>query len=314
VTTAFTPNLIGVGGTTALSVTITNPNSSGTLTGIGFADTLPSGLVVDNPNGTNGTCGSAGVLTAVSGTSSITLAGGSLKAGANCTVSVAVTSNQAEAVQNSTGLVSSSAGPSSHDATATLTVLAPPTVSVTSPRNHATYTYGQKVRASFSCGQSAYALGLADCSGQDDLGNDVANGGLIDTKDAGKRQLFISATSVTGLVTTPEVDYTVRPDNHFTLSHLTPKAHGVLAFTLGLPWAGTLSVVELAGKHVTFASATGKAHGKGSLKVTVKPTAAGRALLATLAKGQSVKVTLKVTYTPKGGTARSLSKGGIKLS
>ena len=33
-----------------------------------------------------------------------------------------------------------------------------------------------------------------------------------------------------------------------------------------------------------------------------------------MAKGQSVKVTLKVTYTPKGGNARSLSKGGIKLS
>lgn len=45
ITSAFTPNLIGVGDTdaTALSITITNPNASGTLSSISFSDALPAG-------------------------------------------------------------------------------------------------------------------------------------------------------------------------------------------------------------------------------------------------------------------------------
>ena len=42
ITSAFTPNVIGVGGTATLAVTITNPNSSA-LSGVGFSETLPSG-------------------------------------------------------------------------------------------------------------------------------------------------------------------------------------------------------------------------------------------------------------------------------
>ena len=66
VTSAFTPNLIGLSDTsaTSLSVTIANPNASGTLSAVSFTDTLPAGLTIDNPNGENGTCGSSGVITA----------------------------------------------------------------------------------------------------------------------------------------------------------------------------------------------------------------------------------------------------------
>ena len=72
-TSSFTPTSITVGNTSALSFTITNPNSSGSLTGIAFTDALPAGLVVDNPNGTNGTCGSTSVLTAAPGSGTISL-------------------------------------------------------------------------------------------------------------------------------------------------------------------------------------------------------------------------------------------------
>src|SRR5262249_20311930 len=43
---AFTPTSIAVGATSQLSFTITNPNSSTTLTGVNFTDTLPVGLTV----------------------------------------------------------------------------------------------------------------------------------------------------------------------------------------------------------------------------------------------------------------------------
>ena len=67
VTSAFTPNLIGVGGSvdTALSFTITNPNATGTLSAVSFTDTLPSGVTLDNPVGTTVT-NSSGTCTLVS--------------------------------------------------------------------------------------------------------------------------------------------------------------------------------------------------------------------------------------------------------
>ena len=45
ITSAFTPNVIGIGGTSTLSYTITDTNSSGTDSTVGFTDTLPPGLV-----------------------------------------------------------------------------------------------------------------------------------------------------------------------------------------------------------------------------------------------------------------------------
>jgi hypothetical protein len=107
VASAFTPSEIGAGDSTAtaLSITIANPNASGTLSGVGFTDTLPAGLTVDNPNGENGTCGSAGVITATPGASAFSLAGGSLKAGVSCTISISVIASQVGVLQNATGPV-----------------------------------------------------------------------------------------------------------------------------------------------------------------------------------------------------------------
>jgi hypothetical protein len=95
ITSAFTPNLIGFGDSsaTALSFTITNPNANG-LSSVALTDTLPAGLSVDNPNGQNGNCGSAGVITATPGSQTISLTGGSVKAAASCTISFSVIAAQ----------------------------------------------------------------------------------------------------------------------------------------------------------------------------------------------------------------------------
>jgi hypothetical protein len=316
ITSAFTPNLIGVGDTdaTALSVTITNPNASGTLSSVAFTDTLPAGLTVDNPNGESGTCGSTSVVTAAPGSSSLSVTGGSLKAGATCTVSVSLIASQTGTLTNTPSAVTSSAGASAVPAAQTLTVLPPPTVSVGGIKNNATYTFGESVRPHYTCTQPADAAALADCSAADDLGNAVVSGGALDTKDPGSHTLTVSSTSTDGLETDDSFSYTVLANNKFTVAKVKPGKHGTLAFQLALPGAGPVKVVEIAGKS-TVGTYNRDVGGKKTINVTVRPTHRGVALLAASSPTKPrLKVTLQITYTPKGGVKRTVTKRGIVLS
>ena len=118
---SFGAGSIPVNGTTTLSFTIQNNNTATTLTGVGFADTFPSGLVVSNPNGLSGSCG-GGTITATAGTGSVSLTGGSLTASSSCTFSVNVTGNGAGTLNNVTGNVTSTEGGTGGTASATLVV------------------------------------------------------------------------------------------------------------------------------------------------------------------------------------------------
>lgn len=311
ITSSFTPSLIGVGDTTALGIVLTNPNSS-TLTAVGFTDTLPVGLTIDSPNGVNiaSACGTTAVVSAVSGTQTFSLATGTVKAGASCTVSVAVTPSQSEVFQNDTGPATSSAGPSvSNGSTEDLTVLASPTATIVKPTNNVRYSYGQVVRANYSCGQAGYTLGISSCSAQDDLGNTIADGGRLDTNVPGAHQLTVFAISVDNDVATTTVNYTVLPDNLFKVSKVKPKSGGSVSFQLALPGAGKVVARALAGTK-TVAKTDVVVHGKQQLQVKLKPTGAGAALLGT--SGATVR--LQVTYTPKGGEPRTVTVRGVKLS
>jgi len=93
-----------VGAETSLSLSITNPNGSFSLTGVGLSLTLPSGLVVATPNGLTGSCG-GGTITAPAASTTITLAGASLSGGSSCSFSV-----QVEAVAAGAQHVSVAAG------------------------------------------------------------------------------------------------------------------------------------------------------------------------------------------------------------
>jgi hypothetical protein len=121
----FTPASIGLGSVTSLFFTIVNPNPvGGTLTGIGFADTLPSGLAtVGSPIGT---C-DGGTVNVTAG--SIGLAGATLAAGASCTFSVEISGVTAGVKNNTTGAVTSNEAGNGNMAAATLAVYAPPSVS-----------------------------------------------------------------------------------------------------------------------------------------------------------------------------------------
>ena len=110
VSAAFGAQEIGVGESTALTFTITNPPANTVaLTGVALENTLPAGLVVASPNGSSGSCG-AGTITAGPGSQSVTLAGGTIPVGSTCSFSVQVTGSAPGSVTNTTGAVQSANG------------------------------------------------------------------------------------------------------------------------------------------------------------------------------------------------------------
>ncbi len=120
---AFQPSKVIPGGTVNLAFTINNPNNFASLTGIGFTDNLPAGVIVATPNGATSNCG--GTVVAVAGSSSITLANVTLAASASCSLTVAVI-GQTEGVKNNTTTAVTSNVGAGNTASATLTVAKPP--------------------------------------------------------------------------------------------------------------------------------------------------------------------------------------------
>ncbi|MDP8979995.1 MAG: hypothetical protein M3O35_05320 [Acidobacteriota bacterium] len=128
---AFNPTNVALNGNSTVTFTIANPNTASSLSGVGFSDTLPSGLVVASSPAVTNTCG--GSPSATAGTSTISLSGGTLtaspSAGSTCTLSVAVTGTTAGSKSNTTGAVTSTEGGSGNTSnTAVLTVVAPPSI------------------------------------------------------------------------------------------------------------------------------------------------------------------------------------------
>jgi hypothetical protein len=110
-------------GFTALSFTISNPPVNPLpLTGVSFVDNLPAGLIVLAPdNGLTGSC-FGGTITAVPGSSSISLTGATLPVNGSCTFSVLVNGAQIGVWTNTTNPVTSTNGGTGLPATATTSV------------------------------------------------------------------------------------------------------------------------------------------------------------------------------------------------
>jgi uncharacterized repeat protein (TIGR01451 family) len=130
-TKVFNPAVVGPGGLSTITFTVTNPSTTVTLTGVTFTDNLTGGLTVASPNGINGFCtgGSAGVANGNSGGTTTSLLNTTLVPNSLCTYNINVRApNQAGTINNTTGPVQSSAGLGT-PGTATLTVQAQVTIS-----------------------------------------------------------------------------------------------------------------------------------------------------------------------------------------
>jgi hypothetical protein len=126
ISAAFVPSSIDVLETSSLHFTITNPNVSGTLTGVTFGITLPSELTV--ANGAIAECGGTLTLTAAAGT--ILLTDASVAAGTPCTFATPLITAHVEGYYPIQAMVySDGSGPGHGTANATLSVeIAAPTI------------------------------------------------------------------------------------------------------------------------------------------------------------------------------------------
>ena len=129
---AFSPNPILPGAVTTLTFTITNPTGAALGT-VQFTDNLPTApgaMVVANPPSAVNNCG--GTFTAVAAAASVSLTGGSVPANGSCTLSVRVTAptsgTTANPTYNNVTTGFSAGGTAGTNASATLTVMAGPTV------------------------------------------------------------------------------------------------------------------------------------------------------------------------------------------
>lgn len=106
------------------------------------------------------------------------------------------------------------------------------------------------------------------------------------------------------------------PSNAFTIPSSRSAKNGVITIKVNLPGAGqvksqatTLLLARFTGtrknKRITYGRATIQANGAGPATITIKPSAAAKKALK---KGAKLKVSVRLTFTPNGGTANSQTK------
>jgi hypothetical protein len=202
-------------------------------------------------------------------------------------------------------------GPSS-EASVTYTVAGPPTASIFSPQDGASYTVGQGVPSDFGCSEGAYGPGLSSCRGPS----------RVDTMSLGSHSVTVTALSIDGQSGTRAVHYTVvLASNRFTVSALKPHRDGTVTLRITVPGGGTVKIVEIARGaaftkprrgRVRFAFERLVPSGAGSFAVTVAPNARGRNLLRH--HRMTVRIRLVITYTPTNGNPRSRTFSGLRVS
>ncbi|MDA8019643.1 MAG: hypothetical protein MPN21_19555 [Thermoanaerobaculia bacterium] len=250
---SFAPNPSIIGGVVTLTFTVDNTASTASAASLAFTDNLPAALVVATPANEINSCG--GTVTAVSGTGTISLVGGTAGASSLCTLSVDVVSSADGDHVNTTGDLTSSLG-SSGTASDTLRVNPPPGFSKAFvPSDLPVSTVGTLV---FSINNTSSTADATDLDFTDNLPADVlvadpanvvndCSGGIV-TAVAGTGVIsYTGGTVLAGQSCTISVDIT--SDELGSYDNLT----GDLTSSLGNSGtaAATLNVVDLESPAVT---------------------------------------------------------------
>jgi flagellar motor protein MotB len=138
-------------------------------------------------------------------------------------------------------------------ATATFTVIGPPSVTITAPADGTTYSVGRPVQAAYDCSDAAGAPGLvaggAGCSGS------TLVGAAIDTSTPGAHTFTVTGSSQDGQQTTRSVHYTVAAAPSTT----TPTSPGPRASGGAPPPPPTISISPGAAG-LTYRLSAGRSH------------------------------------------------------
>ena len=291
---------------------------------------LPSATVTSPANGAAFVAGSVpnAAFSCAAGT------GGTLQAGtAGCSMKIdggaAIASGTAlvSTVGNHTAVVTATQTDNQqHAVTRTYTVVArPPTLTVTSPTNGATYPAGSVPAAAFSCAAGAGGdlnAGLSGCSASFDGGSPAASGAPL-PGSTGPHTVKVTVTQTDGQTTNAARTYTV--------AAAPPPASGTAILGLKLDRAkakaraGKATSFALTVSNTGTAAATGvkvcvvvpkSAHGevKKSSCQTLAAIAAGQAAVATfrLKATKAAAGTYKLTFTAVGAQAAGV-KATAKL-
>lgn len=116
---AFTPASVPAGSPSRLTFTIDNASSPDPATNLAFENSLPAGIVIAASPGVTNLC--SGTVSAVAGSGSFSLSGGTVAGQGVCSVSVEVVPSAVGTFNNVSGSLTSSLG-NSGDASASLTV------------------------------------------------------------------------------------------------------------------------------------------------------------------------------------------------
>jgi hypothetical protein len=212
----------------------------------------------------------------------------------------------------------------------------PPTATITTPANGATYTLGQTVNAAYTCAATAPAT-VAGCDG------DVPAGQPIDTGTLGSHTFTVTATSSDGITATATSTYTVNPPvpslGRVRASHKTFRTGAKLAtiasrhkqkmppvgttftFTLNTDATVKLAFTELTSgrkqhgkcvkqtKHNAHARKCTRSTSKGSLKLPAAQGADTITFQGRVSKSKKLKPgNYKVTFTATNSTGTSNSR------
>lgn len=299
--TAFENSPISLDTSDAVGYQLTNTTT--TTQTVTFTDTLPAGVTLDNPLGTTnsngtGTCTLA-TPTATPGSGAITLTVAVPAAtGTVCTLSfgiVAATPSSDAALSDAYSGVSTASGVVPATTHGSLTVLSSPTLSFTAPTSNQSFSLGQSAAAAFSCAATDPLDSIDSFFGTDDEGNQIESGAPIDTVDPGTHTLAVNCYSAAGGGSVSQsVAYSV--GSYSLAAVTTARKTDIVRFKTLVP-AGKIASQVIYGKKV-IAAATRSQTSRATATVTVKPTAAGRRLLAAI-KARSVAAKLQVTFTPQ---------------
>jgi uncharacterized repeat protein (TIGR01451 family) len=195
--TAFSPATITAGGTSTLTITLSNPNTTAASLTTPFTDTLPSGLVVSG--GSSTTC-TGGALTATVGSSAVILTGGSIPINGSCVLTVDVAAASGGSYINSlaVGALVTSNGASAAPAVATLTVSALSSVTLGKAFSPATIAAGGTSSLTITLSNASTTVATLNAPLTDTLPSGVVVSGTASTTCGGTASTGVSSVTLTG--------------------------------------------------------------------------------------------------------------------